>query len=455
MADLGVFSIEKRPSSSSSTSAKRTWSSVEYALGLLGFMTLTAVLVMMVDYKRLQGSLSLWLSLEQPDFFRPSPNEVLFVRRTVVQGAVEKGAVCLDGSPPAYHLDRGKGSGVNNWLIHLEGGGWCSTGKTCLVRSGTSLGSSHRMEHQVVFGGSLSNSPLKNPDFYNWNRVKVRYCDGGSFSGHVDAPLELELDKVNLSTKVYFRGQKVWQAVLDELLSRGLKNAKKALLSGCSAGGLASIIQCDNFRSQLPEKATVKCLSDAGFFLDVRDVTNRSTIQSFFKDVVSLHGIAAQLSQSCKEGDKCFFPQYLLKTIKTPLFILNPAYDTWQIQNILVPLPADPLRNWGFCIEDPAECSREQLKVLQGFRVKLLEALDAVEGPEEGGLFINSCFIHCQSEMDMTWHRAKTPVVNQKTISETVGDWFFKRRPAKEIDCAYPCNPSCFKIGVWGAPPAH
>lgn len=26
-----------------------------------------------------------------------------------------------------------------------------------------------------------------NPDFYNWNRVKVRYCDGASFTGDVEA----------------------------------------------------------------------------------------------------------------------------------------------------------------------------------------------------------------------------------------------------------------------------
>lgn len=48
----------------------------------------------------------------------------------------------------------------------------------------------------------------------------------------------------------------------------GQRASLQAMLSGCSAGGLASIIHCDNFRSQLPEKATVKCLSDAGFFLD-------------------------------------------------------------------------------------------------------------------------------------------------------------------------------------------
>jgi hypothetical protein len=29
-------------------------------------------------------------------------------------------AVCLDGSPPAYHLQRGSGSGADSWLVHIE-----------------------------------------------------------------------------------------------------------------------------------------------------------------------------------------------------------------------------------------------------------------------------------------------------------------------------------------------
>lgn len=42
----------------------------------------------------------------------------------------------------------------------------------------------------------------------------------------------------------------------------------QALLTGCSAGGLATFIHCDEFRDRLPRHATVKCLADAGFFLD-------------------------------------------------------------------------------------------------------------------------------------------------------------------------------------------
>ena len=28
--------------------------------------------------------------------------------------------VCLDGSPPAYHFDKGFGAGINNWLVFVE-----------------------------------------------------------------------------------------------------------------------------------------------------------------------------------------------------------------------------------------------------------------------------------------------------------------------------------------------
>jgi hypothetical protein len=28
-------------------------------------------------------------------------------------------------------------------------------------------------------------------DFYNWNRVLVRYCDGGSFQGDADSPIQV------------------------------------------------------------------------------------------------------------------------------------------------------------------------------------------------------------------------------------------------------------------------
>ncbi|KAL2333929.1 hypothetical protein Fmac_015142 [Flemingia macrophylla] len=51
---------------------------------------------------------------------------------------------------------------------------------------------------------------------------------------------------------------------MEELLAKGMRNAKNAILSGCSAGGLTAILHCDRFKTLLPAGANVRCLSDAG-----------------------------------------------------------------------------------------------------------------------------------------------------------------------------------------------
>ncbi|CAL5428803.1 unnamed protein product [Camellia sinensis] len=65
---------------------------------------------------------------------------------------------------------------------------------------------------------------------------------------------------------------------------------------------------------------------------------------------------------------------------------------------------------------------------------------------KRGGMFINSCFAHCQSESQDTWLTSDSPRVHNKTIAEAVGDWYFGRRVTKEIDCAYPCDSTCHNL---------
>ncbi|KAH0672893.1 hypothetical protein KY290_025176 [Solanum tuberosum] len=87
---------------------------------------------------------------------------------------------------------------------------------------------SMQMVENLAFSGILmSNRHQFNPDLYNWNRVKVGYCDGSSFTGDVQA-------------------------------------VNPAILSGC---GLTSILHCDSFKALLPVGAKVKCFSDAGYLL--------------------------------------------------------------------------------------------------------------------------------------------------------------------------------------------
>ncbi|XP_034594420.1 pectin acetylesterase 5 isoform X2 [Setaria viridis] len=367
------------------------------------------------------------------------------VELTLVAGAQEKGAgilsLCLDGSPPAYHLQRGSGSGSQSWIVFLQGGAWCSsnTTETCSGRKMTAYGSSKFME-PITFDGVFNDQQPQNPDFYNWNKVFVRYCDGASFSGNAEGEAED-------GTKLYFRGLRIWEAVIAELMGKGMDTAKQALLAGCSAGGLATLLHCDNFRAKFPQEVSVKCVPDGGFFLDAKDLSGERSMRSVFNGVVQLQNVSEVLPKDClakKDPTDCFFPAELIKSISTPTFIVNSEYDSWQIQNVVAPVGSYPGDTWSNCRDNIGNCSSKQIDVLHGFRRKLIHELKAAEGKREWGLFIDSCFTHCQTQWNGSWHSPTSPRLDNKTIAEAVGDWYFGRRKGvKQIDCKYPCNPTC------------
>ncbi|XP_038681262.1 pectin acetylesterase 6-like [Tripterygium wilfordii] len=368
-----------------------------------------------------------------------SPAQSLMVPLTLIHGADSKGAVCLDGTLPGYHLDPGSGSGTNSWLIQLEGGGWCNDIKSCIFRKTTRHGSSTYMEKLLNFTGILSNKPEENPDFFNWNRVELRYCDGASFAGNGE-------DK---AAQLHFRGQRIWLVAMEALMAMGMRNAQQALLSGCSAGGLASILHCDEFRDLFPQSTKVKCLSDAGMFLDAIDVSGGHTLRNIYGGVVTLQGVQKNLPSTCTnhlDPTSCFFPQNLVADVTTPLFLLNSAYDLWQVRNSLAPKSADPLGYWEKCRENHTQCNSSQMQFLQDFRNQMLDAIKVFSTSNQNGEFINSCFAHCHSEMQETWFAGDSPRIGTKRVAEAVGDWYFEREEVKDIDGPYPSDGTCHNL---------
>lgn len=362
---------------------------------------------------------------------------------TLIQSAAAKGAVCLDGTLPGYHLQWGFGSGANSWLINLEGGGWCNNVRTCVYRKKTQHGSSTYMEKEISFTGILSSNPKYNPDFFNWNKVKLRYCDGASFNG----------DAQDKDAQLEFRGQRIWSAAMEDLMSKGMSSAEQALLSGCSAGGLASILHCDEFRDLFPNETKVKCLSDGGLFLDALDVSGGRSLRNLYGAVVDLQGVKQNLPRTCTDrlGPRldptlCFFPQNSIDSIRTPLFLLNAAYDTWQIQASLAPPSADPQGYWHECTLNYTKCNSSQIQFLQDFRSQMLNVIKYFSKSNRNGLFINSCFAHCQSERQDTWFSDDSPRIGGQPIAVAVGDWYFDRAAVKAIDCPYPCDKTCHNL---------
>ncbi|GMY23797.1 pectin acetylesterase 3-like isoform X2 [Fagus crenata] len=63
--------------------------------------------------------------------------------------------------------------------------------------------------------------------------------------------------------------------------------------------GLASILHCDEFRDLFPETTKVKCLSDAGVFLDAINVSGGRTLRNLYEGVVILQDVQKNLPKTC------------------------------------------------------------------------------------------------------------------------------------------------------------
>ena len=97
-------------------------------------------------------------------------------------------------------------------------GGWCFTPPECRWRalndpSGTTNNYT-RVFNASYWGyhGITDSAPAANPDFHTFNVAYFIYCDGQSFSGN-------RPDSITQNgTKLWFRGARVLDALLDDLL---------------------------------------------------------------------------------------------------------------------------------------------------------------------------------------------------------------------------------------------
>merc|ERR1712224_258138 len=66
-------------------------------------------------------------------------------------------AVCLDGSPYAFYVNRVDNSSAHSkgWILFFEGGGWCYSDVDCLKRSKSRLGSAKNLSETL--------NPLQQP----------------------------------------------------------------------------------------------------------------------------------------------------------------------------------------------------------------------------------------------------------------------------------------------------
>lgn len=382
---------------------------------------------------------------------------------------------CLDGSPAGFYYKPGA---TNSFVLWFEGGGWCSSMFDCFARSQTRLGSSTSWAATASFEGILNENVTINPDFASWSTVYVKYCDGGSFAGHVAAGVPVP---GNGST-LFFRGRDILNATLQFLIANtSLANADRLVVTGSSAGGLSTYLHVDTIAAALPRVAVV-AVPDAGFFPIAPAMTGNytfgATVQAWMLSAFNIT-TAQQVNAACFDATpapmlwQCLSAAFLYRYIQSPVFIVNAAYDWAQLASWAA-LPLDCINAPG--VAPAGNCTADEFAYFLGWPTQLLAqvnisaaavphayprpasrrggvnahaaslvptAASALLPPTNGGFFA-ACVQHEQVYVD---RRFAGDVVDGRLMRNAIADWVFVRNASDanhwRFDVPWPGNPTC------------
>ena len=122
-----------------------------------------------------------------------------------------------------------------------------------------------------------------------------------------------------------------------------LREAHEIVLTGTSAGGLATYLNANRFNALLETincSASVTVLADAGFFLDHRNVHGKYAFRENFERAVqsdvwngTLEGLDSCSERVGKDNESlCWLAQNALPFVTLPVFIINSLYDSYQVK---------------------------------------------------------------------------------------------------------------------------
>lgn len=163
-----------------------------------------------------------------------------------------------------------EGTDTKNLLFYFLGGASCGgntladTLSNCYDRSKTFLGSSDLKfwPPLLEWGGILSTDPNKSR-FANWTKMVFIYCDGSFHQGNNKVGIKYK------DTELFFRGGPITRSHLKYAnLHYDFSKSEKIILTGSSAGGMATFVWADYVKSLLPRPEVLYVIPESGIFLD-------------------------------------------------------------------------------------------------------------------------------------------------------------------------------------------
>ena len=204
----------------------------------------------------------------------------------------------------------------------------------CHDRSLTNLGTSTLWDPKVYYtNGFLAGVQAESPNFYNWNRFDLTYCDGSFHQGLRTEPVEYN------GTELFFRGSKNVETAVQYIKNLvDFNTIEQVVVMGGSTGGYATFTWSQYINDLIKEingKVMVLGVADSGFFVDYYNYKTKDRdyyyMNKLFYEIVNKDRepmINDCLLEHSEEKDLCLFPEYFVKFVKVPILIIQSGYDS-------------------------------------------------------------------------------------------------------------------------------
>lgn len=117
-------------------------------------------------------------------------------------------------------------------------------------------------QYDATGAGFLETNPAKSK-FANWTKIVIMYCDGSFHQGNNKSPIQYK------DTQLYFRGAVNTRSHFKWADNKyGLGKAERIVISGSSAGGMATYLWVDYVRTLVSNPKVVFGVADSGVFYD-------------------------------------------------------------------------------------------------------------------------------------------------------------------------------------------
>jgi len=200
----------------------------------------------------------------------------------------------------------------------------------------------------------ISSDKAKNPEFSDWNKIVMRYCDGVGFIGNTELPFNLtNYEGKGINKVLYFRGMQNVFETLDHLrknekLKTNLYSAKELVLAGSSAGGQAVLTYSNYFKKHFERlgnfNVKLYSIADSGVFLSRYNFEKKNFHQRIMwlelskyienKEVIKTYCDFTH-SEKASNFTNCFFPDYFVHRLRIPVLVLQSLYDSWVIKQTI------------------------------------------------------------------------------------------------------------------------